>query len=94
LCPNCIAAGKKDGTTTIPERSLPGGIALALAVGPLFLWPITLVSAPVALGFVFVGWHNPGSLVRPGRGKLIVAGLIALLQITIWTVFGIRWWLK
>jgi hypothetical protein len=95
LCPSCIAAGKKDGTTTIPERSLPGGIGLALALGPMLIWPLTLVTAPVALGFVIIGWNNPGSLVRPGsRGKLILAGVIAVLQIVAWAALGLRLWLK
>lgn len=90
LCPSCIAAGKKDGTTTMPERKLPGGVALALALAPILMWPLTLLTAPVALWFAISGWNKPGSLVSPGRGKLIVAGLIALIQCGLWAFLGIK----
>ena len=94
LCPGCIAAGKKDGTTTMPERRLPGGIALAFAVVPIFLWPLTVLTAPTALWLAISGWNKPGSLVNPGRGKLIAAGVIALIQCGLWTVLGLHFWLK
>jgi hypothetical protein len=94
LCPTCIAAGKKDGSTALPERALPGGIAMAFALGPILIWPVTLLTAPIALGMVITGWKKNGSLVRPGRKMLIAAGVLALLQIVGWAVLGFNLWLR
>jgi hypothetical protein len=60
---------------------------------PLLIWPVTLVTAPLALCIVYSGWRKPQSLVQPGRTKLIVAGIIALIEIGVWVTFLTALWL-
>ena len=84
LCPSCIALAKNTETKAIDSRILYGGIALSTAVVPLFLWPFTVITAPVALCFAIIGWRRPGSLVGKSRVRLIIAGSLAILQIGAW----------
>jgi hypothetical protein len=86
VCPPCIASANETDARTIDRRVLYDGIALGAAVLPILMWPLTLVTSPVALGFVVAGWRKPRSLVSGGgRTKLISAGLLALLQIGAWS---------
>jgi hypothetical protein len=85
LCPACVAAAGNEGQAVM-RRTLYDGIALALAFLPLLLWPFTAVTAPAALGFVIYGWRKPRSLVSRGRGKLILAGVAATVEIVAWIV--------
>lgn len=89
LCPNCIANSKKEDAGLVGSRTIPGGAALMLALLPMVLWPVTLLTAPAALYLAITGWKKPQSLVKPGRWKLIVAGLIALMQTGGWIFLGI-----
>lgn len=94
LCPACIAATKKSEAPTITrDRVLFDGIALVLALLPIIAWPITLVTAPAALVLAIYGWKKPGSLVRGrSRVRLVIAMIVALLQIGGWiTLFGTLW---
>src|SRR5579885_2411947 len=86
LCPSCVAASKNTDPKLPDSRVLYDGIALSAAVFSLLIWPVTLVTAPVALGFVVAGWRRPGSLVRGNRVRLVAAGLIALAEIAGWII--------
>jgi len=86
-CPTCIATKKVKPAEAAPHRVLLDGIALSLALGPLLLWPFTLITAPAALGVVIYGWNKPGSLVRGKRVRFVIAGLLALAQIGAWAFF-------
>ncbi|MSU47484.1 MAG: hypothetical protein EXS37_00045 [Opitutus sp.] len=96
LCPTCIAGTRtSQAPTVVRERMLYDGIALALAGLPLLVFPITLVTAPVAVGAIVYGWNKPGSLVRGrSRARLIIAAILAGLQIAGWIAFLIFQWLK
>jgi hypothetical protein len=87
-CPTCVAATKDSGAeAVVKDRVLYDSQALGLVFIPIFIWPFTLLTAPVAIGFVIYGWKKPSSLVRgSSRTRLIVAAIIALLQIAAWTV--------
>lgn len=89
LCPECLAIrNRKDGKHTLPnERVVWDRVALGLAVGGLLLWPVTLVTAPAALFVVIRYWNKPGSLVRRGRVRFVVAGLLAAVQTAGW-IYG------
>jgi hypothetical protein len=89
ICPTCIAASKKAGAAaTVQHRTLYYRVALALALYPLLIFYLTVVTAPLALGYVIYAWRKPGSLVRGSpRGWLITAGVLALLQIGGWITF-------
>lgn len=94
LCPSCIKSGTQNDPGSIRSRALYPGIALAAAVAPLLVWPLTLVTAPVALVVVYSGWSKPQSLVEPGRSKLVVAAVVALLEIAAWVVLFTFLWLR
>lgn len=60
-------------------------IALALALFPLIIWFLTLVTAPVALGICIWKWREgPASLVRQSRWRYALAAVLALLEIAFW----------
>lgn len=86
LCPSCVASGKtSDAAPTARSRMLYDGLALSLALLPLLVWPLTLISAPIALGFAIYGWNKPGSLVRGrSRRRLVAGGILAVLEIVGW----------
>ena len=94
LCPGCIQAATKTDANSIGSRVLYEGIALALALLPLLVWPTSLVTAPRALATVIYGWRKPRSLVEGGRAKLVVAGLLAVLEIAGWVVLFLSMWLR
>lgn len=98
LCPACISATKKSEAPTVTrDRVLFDGIALVLAVLPLvsvvFAF-FTIVTGPIALGLAIYGWKKPGSLVRRSRVRLIIAMIIASLEIAFWVFVGLTAWLK
>ena len=96
LCPTCISSAKtSEAPTIIRDRVLYDGIALVLALLPLVVWPLTLVTAPAALGVAIYGWKKPGSLVRGrSRVRLVGAMILALLQIGGWVTLFVALWLK
>jgi hypothetical protein len=94
LCPECIRSTTKKDINSVGSRTLYEGIAMSLAVVPLLVWPFTAITAPVAVGMVFVGWRKPRSLVAGGRAKLVVAGLIAVAEIAAWIFVLAFIWLK
>jgi hypothetical protein len=87
LCPSCISQSRTAPTQSSKPRVLYDGIALALAFFPMLLWPVTLVTSPIALGMVIYGWKKPGSIVATSRKKLVIVGILAVLQIAAWLVF-------
>ena len=94
ICPPCIAAAKNTDAQAVSQRTLFDGIALAVAALPLLFWPVTAVTAPVALCLVIFGWKKPRSLVSPRRTRLVVAGLLALVQMAVWTFVLVSLWVK
>ena len=91
LCPRCIESGREKKTLTTLEthRTIYPRLALNLTFLPLLIYPLTIITAPLAIFFVFYGWNKPPSLTG-GRERiaLIVALLFALAQCAAWT-FGI-----
>lgn len=94
VCPPCIAAVKVNDAQQVSQRTLYEGIALAVALLPLLIWPLTMITAPIALGVVVVGWRKPRSLVQGGRVKLVCAGVLAVIEISIWAFVVFFRWLK
>jgi len=86
LCPACLESGKKKGRLTQLEnrRTLYDSMALAVAVYPLLFWPVTIISAPVAIYIAIRYWKAPSSLVGRTRWRAVLAIIFALLQIGVW----------
>jgi hypothetical protein len=82
-CPSCIAVGvsKVSGRGVAPSRIAYDSIALTAAVGPLLLFPITVLTGPVA---VFLGlryWRRPLPLMHANRWRFVAAILIGLVEV-------------
>ena len=95
LCPSCLEV--RSDRRKLPEnhRVLYDTIALIMVFLPLIMWPITLLTAPAALGLCFYGWKKPGSLLPRGRRwRFILAGIIATLQIGGWTTLFVSMMLR
>ena len=102
LCPACVAdgppltavttasGGHMAGGELANERFLYDRMALTLAAAPLlFLWPVTLFTAPMALFYAVRYWNDPPrGLIPRRRSALIVAALLALLELAAWAVIG------
>ena len=64
-------------------------LALGLALVPVLVFYLTLITAPMALFVAIRYWKSPRSLVRRSNVRFILAITIALLQIGGWVTFFI-----
>lgn len=96
LCPACLNTGRKKGSVRHLEssRTLYGHLALLLALAPLLIWPITVITAPLAMFFAIFGWNKPGSLTRPGRVRHVIAFVLGLLQTAGWIFLLLRFFYR
>lgn len=83
LCPECLESRHRHGRRqTLPnERMVWDRFALALAVLPLPLWMITILTAPAVLYIVIRHWRSPGSLVDRAWPRFAIAGALALAEL-------------
>ncbi len=91
MCPNCLEGQKRKGQLAAleTERTLYDRIALSLAVYPLLLFYLTVITAPIAIFVSIRYWKAPGSLVRRTRSGFVVAIVLALVQIAGWIALAI-----
>lgn len=86
LCPSCIANRPKTRPDVVPSRMLWDSMALGLAALPLLMWPLTIATAPTAIGLAIFGWNKPGSLVRGAKLRLVLAMMLGAAQVVGWTI--------
>jgi hypothetical protein len=86
FCPSCLETGKSKGKIKSLEnqRTRYDTIALGLAIAPILIFYFTLITAPMALYVAIRYWKAPQSIVRRSRVRLILAIIIALLEIAGW----------
>lgn len=87
LCPVCLETGRRKGKLTQLEtrRILWDSSAVALSIVPLIcMWPVSLVTAPLAVFFAIYSWYQPPSILPRTRLRSYAAILLGLLQITGW----------
>lgn len=91
FCPACLETGKSKGKikTLENQRTRYDTIALGLAILPVLIFYLTIVTAPMTLFVAIRYWNAPQSIVRRTRFRFILAIVIALLQIGGWTAFFI-----
>lgn len=91
-CPACLSAGRAErgdrsrgGDRGLPqldaERLSWDRLALALAIYPALLIWVPIVTAPMVIVLVYRHWRTPVSLVRRGRARFAVAGVLAVLEL-------------
>jgi hypothetical protein len=90
MCISCIESGKKKGKIVKLEdkRIRYDNVSFGLAVLPIFVWPLTLITAPVAVFCVFRFWNKPSGIIRKSRFRMILALIVALMQIAGWSILG------
>lgn len=88
FCPACLETGKTRGRikSLDNQRTLYDSIALSLAVYPLLIFYLTVITAPMALFVAIRYWKSPPSLVHRGKIRFVVAVILALLQIAGWGI--------
>lgn len=86
FCPTCLETGKTKGKIKNLEntRTLYDSIAFALALYPILIFYFTLVTAPISLYIALRYWNAPRSIVRRTRLRLILAMILATLEIIGW----------
>jgi len=87
FCPACLEAGLTRGKIQAldNQRTRYDSIALALAIYPILMFFLTIVTAPVTLYVAIRYWNAPQSIVRRSRVRFVLAIVIALAQIAGWT---------
>lgn len=86
LCPACLETAQEKETMDglVRQRLRHDSIALMLALLPILVWPITIITAPVAVIYAIFRWNSTGSLVRSGKWGFAAAILLGLAQIGFW----------
>lgn len=88
LCPSCIDKGRQNEEleTLVTQRTLHDSLALSVAVLPILFFPVTVVSAPIAIYIAIRHWKKTGSILPRTRIRFVLAIIIALAQIAGWVV--------
>ncbi len=102
LCPSCVmqssvmkggvAGGSVAAAKLNPSRTMFDSVALILPLATLITWPFTIITAPASLVLSLVKWKQPISPVRPNRWRFVLAIIISLIMIGLWT-WGIIYFL-
>jgi hypothetical protein len=89
LCPTCLETGRSKGKIQSLEnkRLRYDNLALALALLPMLLFYFTIVTAPMTLYVAIRHRKAPLGLTQRSRLKLLIAAVIASLQIAAWAAF-------
>ena len=89
LCPACLETAQEKETMDglVRERFRHDSFALILALLPILFWPITIITAPVAIVYAIFRWNSARSLVRSGNGVFAAAILLGLAQIGFWLLW-------
>jgi hypothetical protein len=90
ICPTCLEKGHAQGKLAALEthRFLYDRLALMLVTYPLLLFYVTALTAPIALFVAIRFWKAPTSLVRPGKTRMVVAIVVAVLELAGWAVLA------
>ncbi|MDX2226705.1 MAG: hypothetical protein SFY92_06430 [Verrucomicrobiae bacterium] len=99
ICAPCLESGqKKQKIKSLQnKRYLYDNMALMLSILPwalLVFWFLTLITAPIALFMCFYYWNTPSSLIPRSKVRLIIAGILSLIQIGLWTWLFLHLFLK
>jgi hypothetical protein len=88
ICPVCLERGQKKGKLSELEnkRMLWDSAAFSLAMAPIVIWPLTLITAPGAIILAIYAWNKPSSILGRTRARIYLAIVIGLLQIAGWVL--------
>jgi hypothetical protein len=85
-CPRCIEAASQKGKLAHLDSSRPlyDNRALMLAILPMPLVAVTILTAPATLYAVFRYWRAPSSILPRTQIRFVIAAALATLQIAAW----------
>jgi hypothetical protein len=88
LCPACLETGKKKGRIVNLDRHrvLYDSMALRLALFPMIIFYLTILTAPIAIFLSIRHWNSPMSIIGRTKFRFILAIVISGLQILAWTI--------
>lgn len=91
LCPLCLEQGRQTEqiASLVNKRVLHDSIALSTALLPLLAWPLTVITAPVALFLSITAWNKPNSILRRSKVRLVAALVFSGLQLLGWGALGL-----
>lgn len=97
LCPTCVEASRgKDGGTAklfVREHIRHDYRALTLAVLGTVIPYISLLTAPISIYYATRYWKTPlEAMVPRGHVRQIIALLLCVIQLTVWTVLAGYYW--
>jgi len=86
FCPSCLEAGVTKGRIKSLEnrRTKHDSIALTLAIAPLLIFYITIITAPAALYVAIRHWNSPPSVVHRTKIRFVIAIVLASIEIIGW----------
>ncbi len=89
LCPSRLETGKLEGRmkNLQDQRTLYDNMALGVALMPMLLVWITILTAPVALFLAIRYWKAPSSIIPRTRVRFVIAIIVGLLQMGGWSLF-------
>jgi len=95
LCSQCLEKGRSQGKMPAVQREtiLYDNIALALAVYPLLTMWLSVLGAPAALFVALRYWRRTRSILPRSQFRMLLAVVLAVLQIGVWTTLFITLWL-
>jgi hypothetical protein len=87
ICASCLSAGKKKGKIKNLEtqRVLYDGIALSLAILPLLIFYLTIITAPISIYVAIRYWKAPTSILPRTKIRFILAIVFSGLQLAGWS---------
>lgn len=82
-CPSCMAKGvsRIAGRDVAGSRVAFDSIALTAAVAPLLIFPITVITGPVAMFLAVRYWRRPIPLMHANRWRFVAAILIGVVEV-------------
>lgn len=89
VCPTCLEKldQEKRVSTFTSEVAFTDAISLSLALFPMLIWPITFITAPFTLFYIWRHFKETKQYIIPRkRWRFYLAGLIACVQITAWAI--------
>jgi hypothetical protein len=88
VCPTCLEAGKKKKKIRNLEthRVLYDNIAIYVAIIPMILIWVTIISAPISIYMSIRYWKAPMSIIPRTKIRFIAAIAISLAQLAAWFV--------
>jgi hypothetical protein len=91
LCPVCLEQGRQNEQLSelVTKRILHDSIALNTTLLPLLIWPVTLITAPIAFYLAITAWRKPSSILPRTKIRQVLALLFSVLQIIGWAALGV-----